>query len=64
MIQGGTLASRFDVWIANGSNYALEAPVTSLPRLRFLSFVPAEQKAAEVLGAGASRPAARRRAAP
>jgi broad specificity phosphatase PhoE len=64
MIDGATLAGRFEAHVANGSICAAEAAAASLPRLLLFDFSPAKKKAAEVLGAGASRPAARRLAAP
>jgi len=64
MLEAQTLDGRFELRIANASISAVEARAASLPRLLFSNFVPEEKKAAEGHLAGASRPAARRLAAP
>lgn len=64
MLEAQTLEGRFELRIANASISAVEARAASLPRLLFANFVPEEKKAAEGHRAGASRPAARRLAAP
>ena len=64
MLEAQTLEGRFEVRIANASISAIEARAASLPRLLFANFVAEEKKAAEGHFAGASRPAARRLAAP
>jgi ribonuclease H / adenosylcobalamin/alpha-ribazole phosphatase len=64
MLQGQALEARFEARIANASITALEAPAAALPRVLFVNFLPEEKKAAEAPRARATRPAARRLAAP
>jgi probable phosphoglycerate mutase len=64
MLQAQTLASRFEARIHNASISAIEARAASVPQVLFTNFVAEEKKAAEADRAGASRPAARRLAAP
>jgi broad specificity phosphatase PhoE len=64
MLQEQTLEARFELRLGNASISAVEARAASVPRLLFSNFVAEEKKAAEAHRAGASRPAARRLAAP
>jgi probable phosphoglycerate mutase len=64
MLQAQTLTARFESRIPNASISALEANPAALPRVLFEGFVPDEKKTAEAPFARASRPAARRLAAP
>jgi probable phosphoglycerate mutase len=64
MLEGQSLEGRFEMRLANASISAIEARAASVPRVLFVNFVAEEKKAAEGHRAGASRPAARRLAAP